>query len=556
MLRLLIVDDEPVIADAMFDILSDAGDLDLDIYRAFSGEEAIGWMHRMKIDILLTDISMPGMNGLEVQRRVLEMWPACRVIFLTGHNEFDYIQSAMRNEGCDYILKTEPEEVVITAVRKAVREIGNEMEREKLLESAEKSMRLALPVLQSRCLSDILEGMIYEPSEIKSLFSQFQIPLDAGQPVMLLVGKIDRWPEGLSGLNRMQMIYAIQDIAGEQLNPSAAAVPVVYDRMSIIWFIQPVPSAGFQHPGTETAGWGRIGLMLHSSMDIIQLQCKCLHSVSMSFAASRSPVSWEKAAMKYESLKQAMDKGAMVACETLLIEEGLQDEETGEASAQNEFTVRSLIKKVDTLRQHVEKGEEAEFFKLFHLLMDSAQKSKLHSLDISTEIYYQLSAMLLSILNRWKIAELVGHSHDMDKLKNMNAFKNWEEITAYFSKLAKCIFDYRENEGLRNANRIFGFIRNYVQQNLAGDLSLTQFAELLNFHPFYLSRLFRQVTGKTLTEYISAEKMKKAKELLENSNLKVHEIAATLGFETPSYFIRFFKKHANVTPQEHRNSLG
>jgi two-component system response regulator YesN len=113
MFRLLIVDDEPIIANAMYDIISDLKEYDLDIYVAYSGEEAINWMKRTKIDIVLTDVSMPGISGLEIQKIVLEMWPRCKVIFLSGYNDFDFIQSAIRNEGYDYILKTEPEEVVI-----------------------------------------------------------------------------------------------------------------------------------------------------------------------------------------------------------------------------------------------------------------------------------------------------------------------------------------------------------------------------------------------------------------------------------------------------------
>ena len=555
MLRLLIVDDEPVIANAMYDIISDINEYDLDIYLAYSGEEAINWMKRTKIDIVLTDISMPGLSGLDIQKIVLEMWPRCKVIFLSGHNDFEYIQSAIRNEGFDYILKTEPEEVVLAAIKKAANDIENEMKAEQLLERAKKSMTLALPVLQSKCMLDIVEGIVFQQTDIRNLFNEYQIPLSTELPVILLTAKIDKWPENLDGVKKMQIIYGIQAAAIEQLVKFAVVIPVIHDRSSIVWFIQPLQEGDNPKFLPEDSTWKKLTLSVHGSMDNIQMYCNRLYNVPVSFAAGKQPTDWGKVASKYESMKLSIEKASGITHETLLIESDCLEEDCDQAMVYEEYTMRSQLNRIDTLKAHLEKGEEEEFFLLFTHLMDIGLKSKLHSFDISVEIYYLLSAMFLSYLNRWKLTELLGYNINLEKLKNMNEFKKWEEVVSYFSQLAKSLFEYRMDESLRNANRIFGFIKNYVQQNLAGDLSLTKFAEMLHFHPFYLSRLFKQVTGKTLTDYISDEKMKKAKELLESSNLKVNEIAATLGFDTASYFTRFFKKRSEVTPQEYRNAL-
>jgi two-component system response regulator YesN len=75
--------------------------LRLDIYRAYSAIEGLEWLNRTKIDIVLTDIRMPGMSGLELHERVVRQWPRCRVIFLTGFTQFNYIQTAMRGGGVE-----------------------------------------------------------------------------------------------------------------------------------------------------------------------------------------------------------------------------------------------------------------------------------------------------------------------------------------------------------------------------------------------------------------------------------------------------------------------
>ena len=104
--RLLIVDDEEIITDSLFEVFNQVMSDELDIYRAYSAREALDWLSRTRIDIVLTDIRMPGMNGLELMDEIQIYWPRCRIIFLTGHSEFDYAYQAMKVPSVRYLLKT------------------------------------------------------------------------------------------------------------------------------------------------------------------------------------------------------------------------------------------------------------------------------------------------------------------------------------------------------------------------------------------------------------------------------------------------------------------
>lgn len=99
-------------------------------------------------------------------------------------------------------------------------------------------------------------------------------------------------------------------------------------------------------------------------------------------------------------------------------------------------------------------------------------------------------------------------------------------------------------------------IFDYIEKNIDQDLSLIKIAEHVNFNSSYLSRLFKKAYGKTLSEYIWEYKLIKAKEMLSNSNLKINEIAVKLGFESRTYFARFFKRMTGITPKEYRIKFG
>lgn len=81
MLRLLIVDNEEIIVNHLFEVFRGMEHLGLDVYKAYSGEEAIEWLHRTRMDIVLTDIDMPNINGLQLMDEIFKQWPQCKIIF-------------------------------------------------------------------------------------------------------------------------------------------------------------------------------------------------------------------------------------------------------------------------------------------------------------------------------------------------------------------------------------------------------------------------------------------------------------------------------------------
>lgn len=163
-----------------------------------------------------------------------------------------------------------------------------------------------------------------------------------------------------------------------------------------------------------------------------------------------------------------------------------------------------------------------------------------------------MMTLLLSHVNELQISNGVCINVDPDIHGKLTESISLDDINVIFNKLASDIFEIKKLEGFKNDSRIFKFIKEYAERNLSGDLSLTHFAEMLHFHPIYLSNLFRQVTGKCFSDYIGEMKVDRAKELIKSSSMKIIEISGLLGFTSQSYFNRFFKKYTGITPNEYR----
>ena len=116
MYRLLIVDDEQHIVHWLYDLFSSVSDFNLEVYKAYSGREALHILHETNIDIILSDYRMPGMSGLELLNIINENWSDRRVVFLSGYNEFDYIYKVTANGAISYLLKTEDDEKILNVV--------------------------------------------------------------------------------------------------------------------------------------------------------------------------------------------------------------------------------------------------------------------------------------------------------------------------------------------------------------------------------------------------------------------------------------------------------
>ena len=161
--------------------------------------------------------------------------------------------------------------------------------------------------------------------------------------------------------------------------------------------------------------------------------------------------------------------------------------------------------------------------------------------------------MFLSYLNNHGAASAQA-AVDVDRLTHIGGFASPRQAFQHFAQVADGIFLQQNTEQENRAAIAIQRLQKYIQENPGGDLSLSSLADLVYFNPKYLSRLFKQVSGVNLSDYIQNVRLKKVCELLRDSALKVHEIAAYIGYFSAPCFTRFFKKAMGMTPQEYRDA--
>ena len=128
--QILLVDDEPHVVDTIHSILERTVTMEMEVHSAYRGQQALKLCEQLPINLLITDIRMPDMSGLELARKAKQINPDCEVILLTAHSDFDYAYEGFRLHAADYILKTEESETIaqriLTIMRSEERRVGKE----------------------------------------------------------------------------------------------------------------------------------------------------------------------------------------------------------------------------------------------------------------------------------------------------------------------------------------------------------------------------------------------------------------------------------------------
>lgn len=296
MYKLLVVDNERIVVDSLLHYFEKNAADQLEAAGAYSAREAMRIMEGEKVDILLTDIRMPGMDGLQLQKEVSRHWPWCRTLSLTGFNEFEYVQEALRGGGDDYLLKTEGNEAVLRTVLRVVEALDHQIEVDELNQKVRKQYEEALPLLNYTLLLGLVEGRTPAPEDLADRFRQQKIRLSPEKVWPILV-RFDVMGE-LENRDFDLLRLSIAAIARKYLGMETGLEQIQISADSLVWL------ADFGE------GWSvhRRQVYLQGVVEAVQQQCAAKLGVHLSACMARESVCWAELPERTESLKRRLNR--------------------------------------------------------------------------------------------------------------------------------------------------------------------------------------------------------------------------------------------------------
>lgn len=505
-MKVLIADDEiftreGIIEQIPWDELSIT-----EIQQAYDGLNALDIASAFKPDILLTDVRMPRMDGIELSFKLRELYPSCEIIFMSGYSDKEYLKSAIRLKAVSYVEKPIDIDELETALRNAVTSKSKDI---KAKENAKKHMSLELIHKHSSTI------------ELKEFFDdQLLSQLMKSNFTSVLIDMLS-----VETLIKENILNSIEN----------TIVKSGYNSMSC-----------FKDDKTLLIHlyWNadKVQLSKQESLDQLFISVSdYLRNYSDFFiSVGKQAAAIDKIHESYESATESLTRAFYYNYNSIIY-----------PSSAKTPIYKNDEKLFDTFRQYISQEDKQQALLLIKRLTSDIKKCHDTPVNYIKEVYFFLFLELVNFASERKLGLTDNDFNNKMSFEKFSEFRTIDETEAYIIEKTEAIFNYLAQKNI-GGNPITNILK-YIHDNYADlDLSLQKISETTYLTPNYICTIFKNHTGKTINKYILEYRVTKAKEMLRDRNMKINDIADRVGYSDGNYFTKTFRKETGLTPSEYR----
>lgn len=525
MYRLMMIDDDKAIREHLKEIIPWEG-LDLKLVaEAAEGEEAMAAFMQEEPHIVITDINIPLIDGMELARRFLEKERDTQLILITGYGTLDYAREAIKAGTVDFLLKPLETEELICALEKAIGNMERKTEEMAKLKRMEEILQENLPLLQERYMLELLEGVEETEEEIALHLEKLNFKV-SGCFFQLGVLVPDFGKMKIADKEVFQ--FALQNMIAEMGGEYGIQCRVFWKNYSEgIVFIQ------LQRRDGETAE-----KMLMRVRDKLQTYSHYDFQVGIGSVVE----GLKQLGSSGQGAQQALDysgiygRNHVTAIDNILVLEEqepirMEKEASEVARLANMAGVADFRRAVGNYMNRLMIASKGSF----SCVQKECIKLLSEILTASPEIRWDMEACF-----------------EEDPYLTLLHCREPLEIQALLLRVWARMQEYREKQSRKKGKRVIEKAKHYIGEHYREEqLNLSAVSEAVGLSAVYFCSLFKEETGTTFVEYLNSVRIEQAKLLLKKGDMKIYQIALEVGYSNPSYFYEVFKKLTGKRPREY-----
>jgi two-component system response regulator YesN len=512
MYKILVVDDERIIRDGIIRIIPWQKHGYILSGSAENGWDAWEQICREQPQVVITDVKMPGLDGLGLIAKVAAAFPQIRFIVLSGYGEFEIAKEAMHYGVKHYLLKPCNEKRIIEVLEDLRAELALEEEREVYIQKNREQLEHVLPLVKEQFIRDFVSLRHYTREEYDYYCSLLGI---SQKPLRMILWE----PVGEYGVSE---VFGLMGIVEAAFGAEKYLNTVIKNH--ILSLVETAGDEDLLH---------RLGQIQQNFGNYYRLEVNLAYSGVFEF---------EQAPAVYQELSKCLRYALYLGAGSVITPRDLGGE--------SEFAVgRELIFDYDALAVAAKSGDQAaagaEIDRFFR---------QLHQYKFGWNVWRTYTTELFMVLIRQCQAdELKGY---LDRLADLDTLGTPDEMEKFIVDAGMAI-TRANHEMIRNKHhKIIATLLKYISENLDNeDLSLKRLAgEVVFTNEGYLSKLFLKETNEKFSHYLMRLRMEKAKELIENNGAdRIYEVAQSVGLgNNPQYFSQLFKKYTGYSPSDYK----
>lgn len=503
------------------------------VREADNGLDALNYLSENTVDLVITDISMPFMDGIALCKEIQKNHPSLTVIILTGHNDFEYAQQAIEMNVSNYLLKPITKDSFTQTLEKVKSEMDKRYSDQRNLEFLRSQYNKSKAFLVNKYLMNLIMG--YSQSTFKMTDKELELDLEATHyrvGVMSLEDEKNADNE-FWGEDRPLLEFAILNLTEELLNGIGEDI-VFLGPGNQICMIFKIDDNDKKHDLNR----------LTATLTDMSVQIEKFFQINATIGLSDQYDHLNELSFAYEDAVIALEYQVLEGSEKVILKSTVENKSS--------MTLNKVDKQLGHLEYLIKVGDLENIRKVIDYIFSLIHYEHIHIEDFRT----MLLKMTLTIFKAYNdIRQESEHRQELDYSIFSKVFEmtDFHEIKKYYLSLCQLysgrIKDIRENEDKGHVNTAI----KYMEANYSDPyLTLESLCNQLFLSPGHFSRLFKKTTTETFVDYLTRLRIDRAKYLLANTNQKMYEISSAIGYEDPNYFSYNFKKNVQLTPSQWR----
>lgn len=514
MYKILIVDDEKMIRMGMKKVLP-WEELGIDeVFTAASGREALDIIAAERPEIMISDIQMTEMTGLELIEEARKHMPELRVIVLTGYDNFEYARQSLRLQVQDFFLKPIEEKELARVIREQVEYLEEQKEEEKNLRILQRTQGTAEQTELEQCMRNLVHCRENKEELIGRLHNYYHMVTDRSMRLVLIVPTLYMNQQPMEENFRAM---SVKNICMSMVDSQEQGITFSDDdgTIAIAWYEG-------DEGDSVVEGIQELSDILKDEFD-----------VKPKMVVGSTVDGFESLAISYNDARYMLDH------EKEDIRDIIQS-----FGAQNKVEIFQDIYAELKGIMCANVGNTDYVMKAFNTYTKATESYNLSPAMVRRTCFEIASALYFSYLGDSGEVE----AGKLDSLSKSLILADREEACEVTRMFISQLLGKEEE----SVHEIIGKAKHYIDEHLTEELSVSNIAASLYITPNYFSRLFKRVTREGCNEYIVRKRIEKAKSLLETTSLKTGKIAMMVGYRDTNYFSLAFKKHTGLSPTKYR----
>lgn len=533
MVKVLIVDDDKIIRNGIISIIRRSG-ISCDIVgSAQNGKKALEMILELKPDIVITDIKMPVMDGMELIKNIKSKLLSPRIVVLSGFDDYKYVRETMKCGAVDYLLKPVNSNELITLIKNIIADIYVCQREKEKQENDNKKLCEGITALKEK----FLKALIWQPIDIEWCLGNLKnfnmentkafffgiISIDDNYKFVLKNKKSDK----LLLLNKIKEKFRSIYKEDEKIN-----IILSEEKDKIIFIVLAKPSLKDESEK-----------ILYNKLSKFKSSIKENLNLTITIGISKLYDDILKTSGAYEEAKVCIERRFYEGKDKLITFQQCYNEYDLIDNLIIENQVQKIINSIEICSTfNVKLNIEA--------LLDYLNIKKQNPQNIR-KIINDLTVKIYSLINdfQYVLETLIKDNGDIYYyFENINTF---QELKEYTTGILCEITERMKVIRLEKGHNIIEIAKNYIKAHYSKEVNLKIVAQQVYLNPNYFSELFKQETGKNFIDYLMETRIEMAKEILKKPGVKVYEVAELIGYKEVVSFNRAFKKVVGVSPKEY-----